>query len=149
VKCIPQIVQFDTWIAIILNCFDSWKFPLLNSVCEFSRTIFFVGNLVNFSIEKFLFCLLDSPFEFLPILESFGLFVHVYVSMTIIVPPSFRIFSDVNNLGVFMPYSIDVAGKHLNNSFESVNALDELGVDTLERMNKLVNKMRFLFTIID
>jgi len=69
--------------------------------------------------------------------------------MTIIVPLSFRTFSNVDNLGVFMPYFIDVAGKCLNNSFKSVNALNGLCVDTLEKMNKLINKLRFLFTISD
>ena len=57
--------------------------------------------------------------------------------------------SNVDNLGVFMLYSIDVAGKHLNNGFESVNTLNRLCVDTLERMNKLINKLRFFFTILD
>jgi len=48
-----------------------------------------------------------------------------------------------------MPYSINVASKYLNNSFKSINALNGLCVDTLEKINKLVNKMRFLFTILD
>ena len=69
--------------------------------------------------------------------------------MTIIIPPSFRTFSNVGDFGVFVPNSIDVARECLNNGFESINALNGFYIDTFERMNKFINKMRFLFTIFD
>ena len=48
-----------------------------------------------------------------------------------------------------MPNSIDVARECLNNGFESINALNGFCIDTLERINKLINKIRFLYTIFD
>ena len=69
--------------------------------------------------------------------------------MIIIIPPSFKIPSDVGNFGVFVPNSINVAREHLNNGFESINTLNGFCVDTLERTNKLIDEMRFLFTVLD
>ena len=57
--------------------------------------------------------------------------------------------SDISNFRVFVPNFINVARECLNNGFKSINALNGLYIDTLERTNKLVDKMRFLFTIFD
>ena len=69
--------------------------------------------------------------------------------MTIIIPLSFRVFSNIGDFGVFVSNSIDVAGEYLNSKFKSVNALNSIYVDTLDRTNKFFDKMRFLFTILN
>jgi len=69
--------------------------------------------------------------------------------MIIIIPPSFRVLSNIGDFGMFVPNSIDIAGKCLNSEFESVNTLNNICVDTLDRTNKFFDKMRFLFTILD
>ena len=69
--------------------------------------------------------------------------------MTIIISPSFRVLSDVDNFGVFVLNSIDVAGECLNSRFKSINTLNGICIDILDRTNKLFDKMRFFFTILD
>jgi len=71
----------------------------------------FIGNLIDFSIKEVSFCLLNSSFEFFPVFKLFGMSVHIKIPVTIIIPQSFRILHNVNNLGVFVLYSVDIVGK--------------------------------------
>ena len=98
-------------MTIVLNGFSSWKFSLFDPVHKFPWTAIFIGNLVNFSVKEVLFCLLNSFFEFFPVFKLFGLFVHVKIPVTIIIPPSFRMLHNVDDLGVSVLYSVNIVGK--------------------------------------
>ena len=55
---------------------------------------------------------------------------------------------DINNLGVFEPYFVNIAYEWLNNGIESFNIWYWFSVDTLDVTNKFVDKVIFLFTIL-
>jgi len=72
--------------------FGSQKTSFFDPIHEFLRTALLVGDLVDFSIEKVLFYLLQ-------------------VSTTIVVPSCLGMSSNVYNLGIFVPYSVDIIGE--------------------------------------
>jgi len=94
-----------------LYSFGSWKTSIFDPIHEFPRTTLLVGNLVDFSIEKVLFGLLNHSFEPFPVFKLSKLSICIQVPMTIVVPPCFGMPSDVYNLGMFVPYSVNIVSK--------------------------------------
>lgn len=43
------------------------------------------------------------------------------VLITVVIPPDFRAFGDIDGFGMFIPNAFDIVGNHLNNCFENVN----------------------------
>jgi len=68
--------------------------------------------------------------------------------MTVIVPLHFGALCDIHNLGVFEPYSVDIACEWLNNGFKSFKIKYWFSVDTLNVVDKFINEAIFLFTIL-
>ena len=48
-----------------------------------------------------------------------------------------------------MPYSIGIISEQMNNFFKSSNVLDRVCFKTLDKVYQLVNKMMFLFAVLD
>ena len=91
--------------------FGSQNISLFNPIHEFSRTTLFIDDLINFSIKEVSFCLLNYFFELFPVFKLFRLFIYIQISIAIVVPPSFGILCNVYNLGVFVPYSVNIVGE--------------------------------------
>ena len=117
-----------------MNGFHSWEFSLFDLVHEFPRATILIDDLVDFSIKEVSFCLFNSPFKSLPVFQMFGLSVRVEIPMTIIVPPSFRMLSNVDLLRMFVPYSLDIIGEQINNVFKSFSTLNRVHFEILDRV---------------
>jgi len=62
-KNILQISNIKTLLIVVFNSFDNKKFLLVDPVHEFSETLSFISNLLNFSIKKDSLCRLNFTFE--------------------------------------------------------------------------------------
>ena len=91
---------------------------------------------------------LDHISELLLFFHSSRLSIYIQISTTIFILPCFRVFCDIHSFGEFKPYSVDIACKGLDNSFKSVDIWNWFGVDTLDVINKFVDKVFLLFTIL-
>ena len=112
-ESLPKIIEFDTWSTIVLNSFNGWKFSLLNPIYEFPRSIL-LNNFVDFVIEEFVFSSSNHFFENLPIFKTLRLSVFVKIPITIIVPPCFGAFHDVNIFGILEPNIVYIKGDLLH-----------------------------------
>ena len=70
IESIPQAIERKTRLIVILDCFYSWQFLLVNPIHEFLRPMTLVGDLLNFGIEKQSLGRFDHFFEQLPILKA-------------------------------------------------------------------------------
>jgi len=59
-------------MAVVLDSFNSRKLTFVDSIYEFSQTLFFVGNFLNLKVKEETFSRLDCIFELLPILNTLG-----------------------------------------------------------------------------
>ena len=147
---LKNLYKVSQRLTVILDGFNSWKFSFLDPVHKLPRAIIFVGNFVNsFIKKKVIFCLLDYSFESFPVFQLFGLLICIKIPITIIIPPSFGVLHDIGFLGIFMLYSIDIISEQLNNFFKSSNILNKVCFETLDKIYQLINKITFLFTILD
>jgi len=131
-----------------LDGFNSWKFSFLDLIYELPRATVFVGNFIDFFVKEAMFCLLDYSFESFPVLQLFGLFIYIEIPITVIIPPSYGVLCDIDFLGVFIPYSINIIGKQIN-FFKGSNVLDRVYFETLDKVYQLVNEITFLFAVLD
>jgi len=91
--------------------FSSQKTSLFDPVYEFSKTTLLIDNLIDFSIEEVLFHLLNCSFEPFLVFKLPRLSVHIQIPTTIIVPPHFGVLGNVYDLGMFMPYSVNIVSE--------------------------------------
>ena len=59
----PQVVDFQAWLVVVFNCFNSQKFSLVDPIHKFPRALFFVGYFLNFEIEESTLDVLDHSLE--------------------------------------------------------------------------------------
>ena len=59
----PQVVDFQAWLVVVFNCFNSQKFLLVDPIHKFPRALFFVGYFLNFEIEESTLDVLDHSLE--------------------------------------------------------------------------------------
>ena len=116
---------------------------------SFYRPQFLLAISSIFFIKEVAFSLHNYPFESLLVLQLFGLPICIEILTTIIVPPSLEVLGNIDFLGVFMPYSIDVIGKWLNDFFKGSNVLNRVYFKTLDKIYQLINEMIFLFIVLD
>ena len=109
---------------------------------------FLFGNFINLSIKEVTFHPLDYPFEFLPVFQSFWLFVHIKVSLTIIVPPGFGVLCDVDILRMFMLYTVNIDSEWVNNFFKYIAIKNEICFEIFDKICQLFNKMIFFLIIL-
>jgi len=69
--------------------------------------------------------------------------------MALVILPSFGLFGDIDDLGIFMPDSFDIICDLLHDSFQIVHIQKRSCVDICDRISELVNKEQFFFTILD
>jgi len=98
-------------LTVVLYSFSSWKTSLFDPVHEFPRTALLIGDLVNFPIEEVLFYLLNHFFEPFSVFKLSKLSIHIQIPVTIVVPLYFGVFGNIYNLGIFVPYSINIISK--------------------------------------
>ena len=134
---------------IILNSFSSRELSLIDLVHELPWTASLVGNFINFIVKELLFCFLNSSFEFLPIIQTSWMLVCIQVSITVIIPPDFGMSCDVDFLGMFMPYIVDVYSKRVDNFFENININNRISLEILYEVFHFSNKSILLFTLFD
>ena len=94
------------WMASVAR-----SFFFLTQFMSSQRLQFLLVILSIFPLKKFHFVFLTVSLNFFPVFQSFGLSVHIKIPMTIIIPPSLRMLSNINVLGVFVPYSVNIVGK--------------------------------------
>jgi len=68
--------------------------------------------------------------------------------MTVIVPPYFGMSSNVDYLRVSVPYSVNIFGKCLNNSFKSINTWYGISTESLDQADEFFDEVSFLFTVL-
>jgi len=64
-----QVVDFQAWLIIEFDCFNSWKISLVNPIHKFSRALFLVSYFLNFEIKESLLGVLDHSSEGFSILQ--------------------------------------------------------------------------------
>jgi len=100
-------------LIVVLNSFNGQKFSSLNPIHEFPRSIL-LDNFVDFVIKEFVFSSSDRFFENLPIFKTLRLSVFVKIPMTLIIPPCFGTFHDVNIFGILEPNIVYIKGNLLH-----------------------------------
>ena len=95
----------------MLQCFNCWQFTLLESTHKVSWSLIFQCNLMNFviesvivpepfmsfpTLEKLPFGFLDDSFEDIPVFNCFGGSISGQFVMTLLIPPCFGTFSNIN-----------------------------------------------------
>jgi len=60
--------------------------------------------------------------------------------MVLVIPPSFGSFSDIDDLGIFMPNSFDIICDLLHDSFQIVHIQKGGCIDICDRISELINK---------
>ena len=75
--------------------------------------------------------------------------VCIQVSITVIIPPDFGMSCDVDFLGMFMPYIVDVYSKRVDNFFENININNRISLEILYEVFHFSNKSILLFTLFD
>ena len=53
--------------------------------------------------------------------------------MTVIIPPSFRMLSNIDLFGIFVPYSFDIIGKQMNDFFKGYGTLNSICFEALNK----------------
>ena len=132
---LPQVIEFDIWIAIKLNCFDCWKLIFLDLIHEISWSAVSISNFLDFWIEKFVFCPFDCTLEFFPIFQSFGLSILLQTSTAILVPPNFGVFSNIYNFGIFKPDSFCTTSESLDDMFKIIFFMNVVCIKTFDGLN--------------
>ena len=64
-----QVINFQAWLVVVLDHFNSQKFLLVNPIHKFLRTSFFVGYFLNFEVEESVLGVLDCFLKGFPILQ--------------------------------------------------------------------------------
>ena len=87
-KSMPEIIDFQTRMAIILDSFNSRKLMFFDLIHEFPWTLFFVGNFLNLKIKKGMFGGLDCVLELLSILNTFECPILLKILAILYIPPT-------------------------------------------------------------
>ena len=132
-----------------MNSFDGQKISTFHPIHELLRFVLLVSSFLNFSVEEDMLSFLDHILELLPFFHSSRLSTHIQISTTIFISPCFRAFCDICSLGEFKPYSVNIAYKGLDDGFKSIDIWNWFGVDTLDVINKFIDEVFFLFTILE
>ena len=69
-KSISQITNVKILLIVVLDGFDSRKFALVDSIHEFPRATSFIGDFLNFGIEKIAFCRFDFTLKCLLVFQT-------------------------------------------------------------------------------
>ena len=82
-----------------------------------------------------MFYLLDCTLKYFPIFQPLGLSILLQTFMAIFVLPSFVVFSDVHNFGMFKPNSFHITGKSLDDIFKVIFAMNVACIKTFDDLN--------------
>ena len=69
--------------------------------------------------------------------------------MTVFIPSQFQMLSNIYILRILMPSVINIDRQHLNDVFESFNALDRGYIHTLDNIYELFDKIVLLITVLN
>jgi len=67
---LPKIVQFKAWLVIEFDSFQGRKLPCIDPIHKLPWPSFFVGNFVDFEVEKCSFGTLYGFAEGFPVFET-------------------------------------------------------------------------------
>jgi len=79
---------------------------------------FFSGDFLNFSVEKRSFGILDHFFELLSVINALSQPIFLEALAAIIVPPTFEVLGNIDNLQILFPYSFYEMSESKNNIFK-------------------------------
>ena len=104
--------------TIILDGFNGRQLLFIDPVHEFPRSPFFSRDFLNFSIKEELFSILDHFLELLSVIDTLSQPIFLKVLAAIIVPPTFKVLGDIDNLQILFPYSFYGISKSKDDVFE-------------------------------
>ena len=68
-KCIPQVIDIETLLIMVFDGLDGRQLVLVDLAHEFSRSLFFVNDFLNFGVQERSFCSFDCALEPFPIFQ--------------------------------------------------------------------------------
>jgi len=74
---------------------------------------------------------------------------YIQISTVVIVPPDFGMPCDVDFLGMFMPYIVNIYGKRVDNFLKNMNINNRISFEVLYEVFQFSNKLILLFTLFD
>ena len=120
---------------------------LLNSVHKILGSFVFWYNFLNFFIKENTFSFFDEILKLFSICYQLGESVHIQFNATLLIPPYFEMFSDVDVFGKFILNRIWNFYIFLNNSFKRFSTQYIWYINTFQSICKLSDKLLFFFAI--
>jgi len=79
---------------------------------------FFSGDFLNFSVEEGSSGILNHFLELLPVIDALSQPIFLEVLAAIIVPPTFGVLGDIDDLQILFPYSFYEMSESKDNIFK-------------------------------
>ena len=115
-KSISKVIDFKIQPTIIFDCFNSWKFVLVNLVHKFPRSSPFVGDLLNLKVEECVFHVLNCFLELFPVFFTLECSVLIKVSTTVHILSNLGMLCNIDNFWILYPNIFHWASKFKNNA---------------------------------
>ena len=132
IEGLPKVFDFNVQSTIVLDSFNSWKFPFLDPVHKFLWTFLFVQNFLYFTIKKFLFRNFDCFFEKFLIVQSSWIFISFWRNLIFFIPPQLWIPSDIDQFLMFEPDIVCIISKFLYIIFKIFFVVNIKGIETTD-----------------
>jgi len=97
-KCIPQVVDIETLLIMVFDGLDGRQLALVDLAHEFSRSLFFINDFLNFGIEERLLCSFDCTLEPFPVFQISCHFILVQRTSTLFIPPTLGMLHEVDSI---------------------------------------------------